>query len=122
MYHRQNKKLIFIFFLLIVLLLNSCLSTPKPSTIVVTRLSTNLDDGQLFVYVDGRVVNKKSPIGKGQSRNIAIPNGNHRISVKVDHFQSDTINFNADNNTTNFTASAQRVGGARVLILERNNN
>jgi|GEM_PF-3779761 len=114
-----NKKILLIPILLIILLISGCGTAPTPSTIVITRLATNLDDGQLFVHLDGKVINKKQPIGKGQTRTIPISNGNHRIIVKVDNFQSDPIVFSADNNTTNFVVSAQRIGGSRALILER---
>lgn len=116
-----NAKLLFLLLIFSSFIFFNCL-TVQPSTITITRPGTNLDDGKLYVYIDGKVVNQKQPIGKGQTRSIAVSNGNHRIWVKVDDFESDKINFSANNNTVNFTASAQRIGGSRVLILERIND
>jgi len=119
---KTNRKLLLIIFLLSFFTFNGCVSMPLPSTIVITRSETNLDDGKLYVYIDGKLVNKNQPIGKGQTRNISVSNGNHRIWVKVDNYESDKINFTANNNSINFNASAQRIGGSRVLILEKINN
>jgi len=119
---KANRKLLFLLFLLSFFTFNGCVSVPLPSTIVITRSGTNLDDGKLYVYVDGKLLNKKQPIGKGQTRNISVSNGSHRIWVKVDNFESDKINFTVNNNTINFNASAQRIGGSRVLILEQIKN
>jgi len=116
-----NKNLTLILFLLIMLPFNT-FSAPKSSTVVITRLGTNLDDGKLFVFINGKNINKKQPIGKSQSRSIDVSNGNHRIFVKVDNIVSNTIHFTANDNTIRITASGQRSGGARVLILEREND
>jgi len=119
-FNKTTIKIVLIFILISIICLGSCLTAPKPATVTITRAGTNLDDGRLFVYLNGREINKQQPIGKGQTRTISIPNGNHRIWVKVDHFESDKINFTANNNNTTFNVSAQRVGGSRVLIMERN--
>jgi hypothetical protein len=115
-----TKHLPLIFFFLAWCCLIGCMSfKPTPSSIVVTRAGTQLDDGKLFVYLDGKQINKKQPIGKGQTKTISISNGNHKIWVKVDSLESDKIQFTAENNTVNINVSTERVGGSKVLLIER---
>jgi hypothetical protein len=110
--------------LIILLLAGYCLIgcgsfKPNPSSIIVTRTGTLMDDGKLFVYLDGKQINKKQPIGKGQTRTFSVSNGNHRIWVKVDSLESDKIQFTTENNTVNFIISTERVGGSKILLIER---
>jgi len=116
---RRKKGLLLAFHLLVSFCFVGC-ATYQPSSIVVTRAGTYLDDGQLFVYLDGKVINKNQPIGKGQIRSIAVSNGSHRIWVKIDSLESDKIQFTAENNTVNFKVATERVGGSKTLLLERN--
>ena len=92
---------------------------PAPASIVVKRAGTLMDDGKLFVYLDGKQINKKQPVGKGQTGTFSIPNGNHRIWVKVDGLESDKIPFAAQNNTISFNVSTKRAGVSKVLLIER---
>jgi len=115
------KHLPLIFLLLTGYIFTGCASFgPAPASIVVTRSGTQLDDGKLFVYLNGRQINKKQPVGKGQTRTFSIPNGNHRIWVKVDSLESNKIQFTAENDTVNFNVSTERVAGSKVLLIERN--
>jgi hypothetical protein len=106
--------------LMLLLLAGYCLiGCATPSSIVVARAGTAVDDGKLFVYLDGRQINEKQPIGKGMTRTFSVSNGNHRIWVKVDSLESDKIQFTTENNTVNFSVSTDRVGGTKYLMLER---
>jgi hypothetical protein len=78
-----------------------------------------MDDGKLYVYVDGKQLNKNQPIGKGQTRNLPVSNGVHNIWVEVNNLESDKIQFTAENNTVSFNVSTERIGGSKVLLLER---
>jgi hypothetical protein len=112
-----------IFLLLVGYCLIGCASfKPTPASIVVIRSGTQLDDGKLFVYLDGKQINKKQPVGKGQSRTFSVSNGNHRVWVKVDNLESDKLQFASENDTVNFSVSTQRIGGSKVLLIERNIN
>jgi hypothetical protein len=93
--------------------------TYKPSTVVVKRAGTLLDDGKLYVYVDGKQVNPNQPIGKGHIRNLSVSNGFHRIKVMVDRLESDEAQFTVENSMVSFNVSTERVGGSKVLLLER---
>jgi hypothetical protein len=93
--------------------------TYKPSTVVINRAGTLLDDGKLYVYVDGKVINQKQPIGKGQTRSLPVANGFHRIRVSVNSLDSDDMQFTVENNSASFKVSTERVGGSKVLLLER---
>jgi len=115
----REKGLLFVFLLLVGFCLAGCISY-QPASIVITRAGTYLDDGKMYVYLNGKVINKKQPIGKGQTRTIAVANGSHRIWVKVDSLESDKIQFTAENNTVNFSAATERIGGSKTLLLERN--
>ena len=126
MRHESFRKIVIkflppIFLLLAGYCLIGCNSfKPTPASIVVTRSGTLMDDGKLFVYLDGKQINKKQPIGKGQTRNFPVTNGNHRMWVKVDSLESDKIQFTAENDTINFIVSTERAGGSKVLLIERN--
>ena len=128
MRHESSRKIVIkflppIFLLLAGYCLIGCNSfKPTPASIVVTRSGMLMDDGKLFVYLDGKQINKKQPIGKGQTRTFSIANGNHRIWVKVDSLESDKIQFTAENDTINFIVSTERAGGSKVLLIERNAN
>jgi hypothetical protein len=93
--------------------------TYKPSTVVVKRAGTLLDDGKLYVYVDGKQINSKQPIGKGQTRNLSLSNGFHRIKVMVNGLESDEAQFTVENSTVSFNVSTERVGGSKMLLMER---
>jgi hypothetical protein len=93
--------------------------TYKPSMVVVKRAGTALDDGKLYVYVDKKLINEKEPVGKGQSRSLPVSNGFHRIWVRVDNLESGEKQFTAENNSVTFKVSVERVGGSKVIILER---
>jgi hypothetical protein len=93
--------------------------TYKPSTLVVKRAGTLLDDGKLYVYVDGKEINKNQPIGKGQTRSLPVSNGFHRLRVTVNSLESDEMQFTVENNSVSFNVSTERVGGSKVLLLER---
>jgi hypothetical protein len=106
--------------LMLLLLAGYCLTgCATPSSIVVARAGTLMDDGKLFVYVDGKQINKKQPVGKGQTRTFAVSNGNHRIWVMVDSLESDKIRFTVEDSTVNFNVSTDRVGGTKYLMIER---
>jgi hypothetical protein len=85
----------------------------------VKRAGTFLDDGKLYVYVDGKQINSNQPIGKGQIRNLSVSNGRHRIMVMVNSLKSDEVQFDVKNGTVSFNVSTERVGGSKVLLLER---
>jgi hypothetical protein len=102
--------------------ITGCASLPTPSTVVIKRAGSLMDDGKLYVYLDGKVINKNQPIGKGQTRTIAIANGSHRIWVEVNQLVSDTIQFTVENGTANFNVSTQRIGGSKTLLIESNAN
>jgi hypothetical protein len=95
-----------------------CASLPTPSTVVIKRSGDLLDDGKLFVYLDGKVINKNQPIGKGQTRTLAVTNGSHRIWVEVNQLESDKIQFSVENGAANFNVSTQRIGGSKTLLIE----
>jgi hypothetical protein len=95
-----------------------CLSY-QPSTIIINRASTLMDDGKLFVYLNGKLINKNQPIGKGQTRTFSVANGNHKILVMVDNLESDKLQFTTNNNTITLDVSTERVGGSKVLLLQR---
>jgi TolB-like protein len=95
-----------------------CASLPAPSRVVIKRAGSLLDDGKLYVCLDGKVINKNQPIGKGQTRTIAVPNGSHRIWVEVNQLASDTIQFTVENSAVNFNVSTQRIGGSKTLLIE----
>jgi len=128
MRHEFSRKIVIkILPLIFLLLAGYCLIgcgsfKPTSASIIVTRSGTQMDDGKLFVYLDGKQINKKQPIGKGQTRTFPVANGNHRIWVKVDSLESDKVQFTAENNTVNFIVSTERVGGSKVLLIERNVN
>jgi len=91
-----------------------------PSSIVVERAGTAMDDGKLFVYVDtGGPINEKQPIAKGQTKTFSVANGGHTIWVKVDNLESDKIRFTSDDNTVNFKVSTDRVAGTKYLMIEQ---
>jgi TolB-like protein len=96
----------------------SCVSLPTPSTVGIKRAGTFLDDGKLYVYLDGKVINKNQPVGKGQTRMLPIPNGSHRIWVEVNQLASDKIRFNVESSVVNFNVSTQRIGGSKTLLIE----
>jgi hypothetical protein len=105
----------------ILLLVFGCLTgcvTYKPSTVVIERAGTLLDDGKLYVYVDGKQINQNQPIGKGQTRNLPVPNGFHRIRVKVNSLESDEMQFTVENNSVSFKVLTERIGGSKVLLLQ----
>jgi hypothetical protein len=112
------KDLSIIFLLVLGYCLSSCV-TYQPSTIVIKRAGTYMDDGKLYIYVDGKQLNKNQPIGKGQTRNLSISNGVHKIWITVNNLESDRIQFTVENNTVSFSASTERIGGSKVLLLER---
>jgi hypothetical protein len=97
----------------------SCMSFNQSSAIIINRAGTLMDDGKLFVYLNGKQINQKQPIGKGQTRTISISNGNHKIWVKVDNLESDKIQFTTENNTVSFNVSTERIGGSKVLLIQR---
>jgi hypothetical protein len=113
-----KKGLPLIFLLLFALCYIGCV-TYKPSTLVVKRSGTLLDDGKLYVYVDGKQINKNQPIGKGQTRSLPVSNGFHRVRVTVNSLESDEMRFMIENGTVSFNASTERVGGSKILVLER---
>jgi hypothetical protein len=116
------KSLSFLLILLLVYCLNGCAT---PSTIVVTRAGTALDDGKLYVYLENvppigkKQLNENQPIAKGQTRNFQVSNGTYRIWVEVDRIVSDKIQFTADNNSVKFITAVERIGGSVVVLLER---
>jgi hypothetical protein len=114
----QKRLILSIFLMLFTLYIYGCV-TYKPSTLVISRGGTLLDDGKLYVYVDGKVINEQQPIGKGQSRSLPVANGFHRIRVSVNSLESDEMQFSVENNSARFSVSTERVGGSKVLILER---
>lgn len=95
-----------------------CASLPTPSTVVIKRAGSLMDDGKLYVYLDGKVINSNQPIGKGQTRTIAIANGSHRIWVEVNQLASDKIQFTVENGAAIFNVSTQRIGGSKTLLIE----
>jgi uncharacterized protein YcfL len=95
-----------------------CMSN-QSSAININRAGTLMDDGKLFVYLDGKQINQKQPIGKGQTRTISISNGKHRIWVMVDNLESDKIQFTTENNSVSFNVSTERIGGSKVLLIQR---
>jgi hypothetical protein len=117
-----TKSLSVIFVLMIIYCLNDCASF-KPvgeTTIIVTRAGTLMDDGKLYVYIDGKQLNKNQPIGKGQTRTFLVSNGRHNISVKIDRLESGRIQFTAEKRTINFNVSTERVGGSKTLLIAYN--
>jgi hypothetical protein len=113
-----TKGLPMIFLLMFGYCLSGCV-TYKPSTVVVKRAGTLLDDGKLYVYVDGKQINPNQPIGKGQIRSLPVSNGFHRIKVMVNSLESDEAQFTVENSTVSFNVSTERIGGSKVLLLER---
>jgi TolB-like protein len=95
-----------------------CASLPTPSTVVIKRAGDLLDDGKLYVYLDGKVINENQPVGKGQTRTLAVTNGSHRIWVEVNQLVSDKIQFTVENSAANFNVSTQRIGGSKTLLIE----
>jgi hypothetical protein len=91
----------------------------RSSTVIVKRAGTLLDDGMLYVYVDGNRINANQPIGKGQTRNFTVSNGFHRIKVMADSLESGEAQFTVENSTASFNVSTERIGGSKVLLLER---
>jgi hypothetical protein len=77
-----------------------------------------MDDGKLYVYVDGKQINPNQPVGKGQTRSFSVSNGIHKIWVMVDRLESDRIQFTAEDNTLSFDVSTQRIGGSKTLLIE----
>jgi hypothetical protein len=123
----KTKSLPAISILLIVYCLCACASDQtvqiaQTASIVVIRGGTYMDDGKLYVYLDGKQLNKEQPIGKGQTRTFSIPKGQHKIWVEVDDLESGNIQFTAEDNAVTFNASTERVGGSRVLLMERSMN
>jgi hypothetical protein len=93
--------------------------TYTPSTLVIRRAGTLLDDGKLYVYVDGKQVNRNQPIGKGQTRSLPVSNGFHRIRVEVNSLESDEVRFSIENGSVSFDVSTERIGGSKTLLLQR---
>jgi len=128
MRHEFFRKIVIKYLPLIIFLLSGfcfigCESfKPTPASIVVKRSGTQMDDGKLFVYLDGKQINKKQPIGKGQTRTFSVANGSHKIWVRVDSLESDKIKFTAENDTVNFIVSTERVGGSKILLIEHSGN
>jgi hypothetical protein len=58
-----------------------------------------MDDGKLYVYMDGTQINKNQPIGKEQTRTLSVSNGAHRIWVMDGRMESDRMPFTAADNT-----------------------
>jgi hypothetical protein len=110
--------------LVLVLAVTAC-STPPPirpalsqTVINIQRSATNLDTGNLYIYVDGKQINQNQPIGKGQTRNLPVSNGFHRIRVMVNSLESDEMQFTVENNSVSFNISTERIGGSKVLLLQ----
>jgi hypothetical protein len=98
--------------------ITGCASLPTPSTVVIQRAGTLLDDGKLYIYLDGKAINENQPVGKGQTRTLPIPNGSHRIWVEVNQLASDKIQFNVEDSSVSFSVSTQRIGGSKTLLIE----
>ncbi|MDR1250653.1 MAG: hypothetical protein LBK62_00645 [Treponema sp.] len=120
MYHRSfgkvtRRSVSFIILLVVGYWFAGCAT----SSVAVTRAGTYMDDGKLFVYLDGILRNRNQPIAKGQTKTIAVSNGLHTIWVKVESLESDKIQFTTKNSTVNFNAAIERIAGSKYLLLER---
>jgi hypothetical protein len=104
-------------------------STPPPvrpalsqTVINVQRGSTRLDAGNLFIYVDDLIINKKAPIKKGQFATYPVNNGVHYIHGVCGKLVSEAINFTASSETVSFVATVEKgsgLFGKKKLVISR---
>jgi PBP1b-binding outer membrane lipoprotein LpoB len=104
-------------------------SSPPPirpalsqTVINVQRSSTNLDSGNLLIYVDDIIVNKDAPIKKGQYWTYPVNNGVHYIHGVCGKLVSEAINFSANNQTVSFVATIEKepgLFGKKKLVITR---
>ena len=111
--------------------LGSCKSPPpvrpaiSQTVINIQRSSTNLDTGDLYIYVDGQLVNGKNPVKKGSSYSHLVNNGVHYISVELrrrrwgflpQNLTSEAINFTANNTTVPFVVTVEGETGVSGVL------
>jgi hypothetical protein len=114
-------------------LLFACLSagcaTPPPvrpalsqAVVNVQRSSTSRDKGNLYIYVDGLIINDKAPIKKGDVKSYPVNNGVHYIYGVCGKLVSEAINFSANDKTVSFVAEIIKepgLFGKNKLVISR---
>jgi hypothetical protein len=77
-----------------------------------------LDRGDLYIYVDGHLINERNPVQRGSSYSHLVNNGVHYISVELKrrgfllpNLTSETINFTADHSTVPFVVTVEGRSG-----------
>jgi hypothetical protein len=106
-------------------------SSPPPirpamsqTVINVQRGNTNLEKGELYIYVDDQCINPKMPIKKGQFFSYPVNNGVHYIHGVCGKFVSEAINFSANSKTVSFLAETVKepgIFGKTKLVINRSN-
>jgi hypothetical protein len=128
MVKKKNRLIVPGMVLVFTLAVTAC-STPPPirpalsqTVINVQRSSTNLDKGDLYIYVDDLIINNKAPIKKGQFATYAINNGVHYIHGVCGKLVSEAINFSASSKTVSFIATIEKgpgLFGKQKLVITR---
>jgi hypothetical protein len=106
-------------------------SSPPPirpamsqTVINVQRGNTNLERGELYIYVDDQCINPKAPIKKGQFFSYPVNNGVHYIHGVCGRYVSEAINFSANSKTVSFIAETVKepgLFGKIKLVVNRSN-
>jgi hypothetical protein len=108
----KNSLVTTFFMAALVVVFANCASPPpirpalSQTVINVQRSATRLDKGDVYVYVDDKCLNEKSPIKPGQFSVFPVTNGVHYIHAICKRFGSDlvseAINFSASSKTVSF--------------------
>jgi hypothetical protein len=108
---KSNPVVVF-FMTAFILAVAGCASPPpirpalSQTVINVQRSGTRLDTGDVYVYVDDRCLNEKTPIKAGQFSVFPVTNGVHYIHAVCKRLGSDlvseAINFSASSKTVSF--------------------
>jgi hypothetical protein len=123
-----NKKIMWRIFgaaLVFGFLAAGCPTTPpvrpavSQAVINIQRGSTKLDTGDIFIYVDDMLINKKTPIKKGQFLSYPVNNGVHYIYAARGKLRSEAINFTASSETVSFVVTIENDRGKRKLVVNR---
>jgi len=111
-----------------VLAFAGCTSPPpirpalSQTVINVQRGNSNLEKGDLYIYVDDQCINPKAPIKKGQFVLYPINNGVHYIHGVSGKYVSEAINFSASSKTVSFLAETVKepgLFGKTKLVINR---
>jgi hypothetical protein len=119
------------FFSAVLMLVFAGCASPPPirpalsqTVINVQRSATRLDTGDVYVYVDDKLLNEKAPIKPGQFSVFPVTNGVHYIHAVCKRFGSDlaseAINFSASSTTVSFVVETVNppglFSGAKLVI------